>query len=190
MTYRWHIRRSVSCHKKCYLAGCKKLILLPYCTGRHYKSLLKYSGSCHLQQILSVISQSTEIGQVDQQLTAEDLGKGVVGLNYLLKQWESVNFTQGVVVKTLLWWLSSFSLMLFNIIEKSHKMIANDECNCSATNLSKEKKNNGISVAMEEKLIYIWDKMTLPKTTFIQYPFFTKRFPVHSTKKYLSIIID
>lgn len=94
----------MGCHKKCYLAGCKKLILLPYCTVRHYKSLLKYSGcSCHLQQILSVISQSTEIGQVDQQLTAEDLGKGVVGLNYLLKQRESVNVTQGVGVKTLLW---------------------------------------------------------------------------------------
>ena len=117
------------------------------------------------------------------------VGKGVVGLNYLLKQRESVNFTQGVVVKTLLWWLSSFSLMLFNIIEKSHKMIANDECNCSATNLwVKKKKTNGISVAMEKKLIYLWDKLTLPKTTFIQYPFFTKRFPVHSTKKYLSVI--
>ena len=37
-----------------------------------------------------MISQSTEIAQVDQQLTAEDLGKGVVGLNYLLKQRESV----------------------------------------------------------------------------------------------------
>ena len=118
--------------------------------------MLKYSGSCHLQQILSVISQSTEIGQLDQQLTAEDLGKGVVGLNYLLKQRESVNFTQVVVVKTLLWWLSSLSLMLFNIIEKSHKMIANDECNCSATNLwVKKKKTNGISVAMEKKLIYL-----------------------------------
>lgn len=80
----------------------QKINLLPYCTVSHYKSLLKYSGSCHLQQILSVISQSTEIGQVDQQLTAEDLGKGVVGSNYFLKQRGSVNFTQGVVVKTLL----------------------------------------------------------------------------------------
>ena len=42
------------------------------------------SSSTNFEQIL--ISQSTEIGQVDQQLTAEDLGKGVVGLNYLLKQ--------------------------------------------------------------------------------------------------------
>lgn len=58
------------------------------------------SSSTNFEQIL--ISQSTEIGQVDQQLNAEDLGKGVVGLNYLLKQQESVNFTQGVVVKTLL----------------------------------------------------------------------------------------
>lgn len=58
------------------------------------------SSTKNFEQIL--ISQSTEIGQVDQQLNAEDLGKGVVGLNYLLKQQESVNFTQGVVVKTLL----------------------------------------------------------------------------------------
>ena len=59
----------------------------------NFATLLYCKALCHLQQILSVISQSTEIGQVDQQLTAEDLGKGVVGLNYLLKQRESVNFT-------------------------------------------------------------------------------------------------
>ena len=91
--------------------------------------------------------------KVDERLPAEDLEKGSCGVEFL-KQRESVNFPQGVVVNDCsLATINLLLLMLFNIIEKSHKVITNNECNCSTTNLWVKEKSNGINVAMEKKTI-------------------------------------